>query len=92
MVDDALVDHGDGFKTAVGVAGKARHRLPVVHVPAIKVGKILPNLATRKARSRPTLLGAGGIAVVVVHTKQKRVLGWPGTRLRQGRDSQDGLP
>jgi hypothetical protein len=73
MVDPALAHDGDGLKTTVGMGGKARHRMPVVHAPTVFARKVLPEVAPGQ-RGLGTEFGvATGVGVVVVHTKQEGV-------------------
>ena len=74
MVDTPLAHHGHGFKTPVRVAGKTRHRVAVVHAPAVLAAEVRTQLA---ARQQGFVHGHVAVAlrvgVVVVRAEQEGV-------------------
>ena len=77
MIDVPLANDGDGFKTAMGVGGKTRHGMAVVHAPAIFLRKVMAHLSTLQRGLRRHALIARWVVIDMVNQKQKGVDGGP---------------
>ena len=88
VVNQSLAGYGHGFKAAVRMGGKTRHRAAVVHAPAVLAAEVLAHVAPRQRCGRTHLRIGFGVGVVVVHAKQEWVDGFP--RKAERFDLQDG--
>ena len=89
VVDEAAPRDGDRLEASVGVLGKARHHVAVVHPPAVLAFEVAADRAARERRVRAHRRVPRRVRVVVVHAEQERVDGLPGEA--QGGDFEDGL-
>ena len=82
MVNQSLAHDGDGFKSTVGMAGKAGYFGAVVHAPAVLAAEVLPQGASCQGRIGSQIARACWVGVVVVSAEQKRVHSDPGKTKR----------
>jgi hypothetical protein len=88
MVDQALAHNRHGFKAAVRVRRKARHRAAVVHIPAVLAREVLADVAPGQRGVGAHLRIGFGVGVVVVDAKQEGVQRRP--RKAERLDLKDG--
>ncbi len=77
MIDKAMAGHGYRFEAAMGMLGKARHPVAVIHAPTIPAAEVLADGAPGEGRGRGHVIIAVRVGIVVVGAKEKRVQGWP---------------
>ncbi len=83
VIDDAVANQRDRLEAPMRMARKARHRVAVIHAPAILALEVLADIAARERGGR-TLLGiASRVGVLVIDTEQEGVRGFP--RKAEGR-------
>src|SRR6476660_9079167 len=95
MVDQALANDRHGLETAMRMAREARHRVAVVHAPAVLAAEVLAEVATGQRRVGPEPAVRPRIGVVVIDAEQERIDRFPGESERLDLDdgwSGHGLP
>jgi len=78
VIDEASAGDRDRLEATVWVAREPRHHVAVVHVPAVLVGEVLPDVAPDERRTRPELGVACRVVVLVVDAEQEGVERFPG--------------
>ena len=90
MVDETLAHDRDRLESAMRVGGKARHRLAVVHAPAIRATEVLADRAAGERGVRTKTSVAARIGVIVVDAEQERIGGLPRETQRADTDHGSG--
>ena len=89
VIDEAFAHERHRLEAAVRMLRKPRHRIAVVHTPAVLAGEVLADVAARERGGGAQAVVTLRIEIDVVDADEERVLGLPGEGKR--RDAEDGI-
>src|SRR2546422_7385476 len=82
MIDVAVTHDRHSFEPSMRMLRKSRNNAAVVHAPAILALEVLSNVATLKRGGWSEVFVALRIVIIVVHTEQEWIGGFPGDTQR----------
>ena len=89
VIDEAFAHERHRLEAAVRMLRKPRHRIAVVHAPAVLAGEVLADVAARERGGGAQTVVTLRIEIDVVDADEERVLGLPGEGKR--RNAEDGI-
>ena len=83
MIHDPIGNYGHGFKPVMRMSGKTRNISSMIHPPPLRVRrKILSERPTLQRSCRTKMFVAKRVIVLMMYTKKKRILCFPGKAQR----------